>query len=346
MRGLEAGQAGQTDAAERDEDEREGQQRRPDRPAPQVADPSGEEGRPRGCGPRGEGAPRDDEDEDPGPCRCPGRGVERRKTEQHDPCVADDRVAHDVLDIVLDPGGQRGQHDRGDRHGQDDRPRPADVDQQGRDRRIDPGQGDDREGRGGPARDERQLRLGDRIGQPGRPGMERDRPEPDGDGQGEGQVRQPEDRGLGSQRGQVAPDPGGRGDRHRARDDRRPEHPHADRGAGSAARRHQGQQGGHGTAGRRGEHREPRIRNGQRDGARGQDPEAHGCGVAARAGSRPDHGEAQRDDGAEEQELAEVRRDHQPRPADGPGVTGDEDRRGDDCANEGDRAGQRGDSLR
>ena len=40
---------------------------------------------------------------------------------QHDDAgVADDRVAEDVLEVVLDEGGDRGQHDRGDRDGEDD----------------------------------------------------------------------------------------------------------------------------------------------------------------------------------------------------------------------------------
>ena len=75
---------------------------------------------PGGRGPGREGAPRHDEREDPGPGGRPGGRVERGDREQDDAGVADDRVADDVLDVVLDERGDRGQDDRTDGDPEDD----------------------------------------------------------------------------------------------------------------------------------------------------------------------------------------------------------------------------------
>ena len=90
-----------------------------------------------------------------------------------------------------------------------------------RDRRVGPGERDDGERRRAPGGDDRQGRFRDGVGEACRPDVERDRPETDGDGEGEGEIGQAEDDGLGDQLAEVAPDPGCRGDGHRAGDDER-----------------------------------------------------------------------------------------------------------------------------
>ena len=72
-------------------------------------------------GPGGEGAARHDEGEDPRASRRPGARVEGREGQHDHAGIADDRVADDVLQVVLDPGGERRQHDRRDGDGDDDR---------------------------------------------------------------------------------------------------------------------------------------------------------------------------------------------------------------------------------
>ena len=48
-----------------------------------------------------------DEDEDPRAGRLPGGRVEDGQTEHHEAGVLDDRVADDMLEVVLEPGPDR-----------------------------------------------------------------------------------------------------------------------------------------------------------------------------------------------------------------------------------------------
>ena len=111
---------------------------------------------------------------------------------------------------------------------------------------------------------DRQRRLGHGVGQAGGPEVERDRPEADRDREREGQVGEPEDDRLGGQLAEVAPDPGGRGDRQRAGDDHGPHLADADRRAGPAAARDERDQHAEQAAGRGGQDRGPRVDEGER----------------------------------------------------------------------------------
>ena len=151
-----------------------------------------------------------------------------------------------------------------------------------------------------------QGRLGHGIGQAGGPGVQRDGPEADGHGQGHGQVGQAEDDRLGGQVGQVAPDPGGRRDGHRAGHDRRSQDAHPDRRAGPAAERGHAHERPEDAAGRRGQHGDARVGQGQGQTGRAQDGEGHGTRVAARAGGRPDDDQDEPDDRPEDEVQADV----------------------------------------
>ncbi len=303
---LGRGETGQTDAGQHDERQHPGQDRRPDGPASQIRDAARPERGPCRGGPRREGAAGHDESQDPRTGRCPGGGVERGDREQHDTGVADDRVADDVLDVVLDPGRQGREQDRGDGHGQDHEPDRGEVERQRRDRGVRPGECDDRQGRGAEGGDQRQRRLGHGVREPGRPGMERDRPEPDRHGQGEREIRQAEHDGLRGKLAQVASDPGRRRDRHRARDGGGAQDPRPDRRARTTAERREGDERAERATGRRRDDRDARIRDGQREGRAREDAERHGRRVALVAGGLADDGQQQPHDRTEHEEEAQV----------------------------------------
>ena len=153
----------------------------------------------------------------------------------------------------------------------------SEVDQERRDRRVGPGQGDDRE-RGGRQRGEdRQRRLRDDVGQAGRPQVERDGPEAHRDRHREGEVGEPEHDRLGGELAQVPPEPGGRGDGQRARDDDRAGLPDADGRAGAAVARDE-------------RHEDPEQPAGGRDqdgGARVDEAEGQPAGGRGWPGSPP-----------------------------------------------------------
>ena len=75
------------------------------------------------------------------------------------------------------------------------------------------------------------------VGQPGDDDVEGDDAEPDRHGEREREVGEPEDDRLRDEVLQVAPDPGRRGDRHRAGDHHGPQVPQADAGADPRAGR-------------------------------------------------------------------------------------------------------------
>ena len=127
--------------------------------------------------------------------------------QHHDPGVADDRVADDVLDVVLDPGRDRREHDRCDGDRQDHGAAESSVRRSGAiDRPSRPGRRSRR--RPGPSGDEREAGLGHRVGQPGRPGVEGDLPEPDRGRERHREIGQPEHHRLLGELAEVAPDPG------------------------------------------------------------------------------------------------------------------------------------------
>ena len=189
-------------------------------------------------GPGRERAPGHDEGEDPGPAGRPGGRVEGREGEHDHARVADDRVPDDVLEVVLDPGRERGQDDRGGRDGDDDRAlrrrrRPGVARSTRRPRRW-PTMASEA---GPEGEEDRQPGLRDGVGQPRDDDVERDDAEPDRHGEREREVGEPEHDRLGDEVLQVAPDPGRRGDRHRAGDHHRPQVPQADPGPDPRARR-------------------------------------------------------------------------------------------------------------
>ena len=235
-------------------------------------------------------------------------GIERGDRQQDDARVADDRVPDDVLQVVLDPGRERGQDDRGDTDREDDGPLVVHLDEERGDRVVRPGQRDDGERRGPPGGHDREGRLGHGVGQPGGPDVERDRAEPDRDGQREGQVCQSEDDRLRRQLAQVPADPCGRGDGHRPGDDERAQGPDADGGTDPAAGRREGQEDTAEAAGGGGQHRDARIGQRQGQAAPTERAQHHGRGVSTRAGGEPDDRERQPDERPEDQEEPDVLR--------------------------------------
>ena len=87
-------------------------------PAPQLCDPARPERPAHRDRPGREGTANHDEDEDPRPGRLPCVGAQRGQPEDRDAGVGDDRVADDVLEVVLDERRERPEeHARGpDRH--------------------------------------------------------------------------------------------------------------------------------------------------------------------------------------------------------------------------------------
>ena len=237
-----------------------------------------------------------------------------------------------MLEVVLDEGGDRGQHDRGDRDGEDDVAFQGHVGRQRSDRRRDPGQGDDRQRCRRERRQDRQRGLGHDVGQARRPEVERDRAEAHRDGDREGQVGEPEDDGLGLQLAEIAPEPCRRGDGQRPGDDDRPRLEDADRRPDAAVARSQRDEDPEQAAGRRREDRQARVDEGEGQGRRTEDHQGDRRRVAPRAARQTGDRQPEPDDRAEDEEEAQVFARRQPAPADDQRLAGFDGERRDDGA--------------
>ena len=314
---VEGDQPREPDRGDDDHHERDGEQRRPPDPAAQVGDPAGPEPRADPGDPGRERAARHDEDEDPGPGRRPGLRVERREREHDDAGVAHDRVAEDVLEVVLDEGGDGREDDRRDRDAERRTRAPSsrstrsgvtDASVQARATTA----SEARRHRG----QDRQGGLRDDVGQAGRPEMERDGPEAHRDRHREGEVGEPEDDRLGGELAEVAPEPGRRGDGQRPGDDDRARLADADRRPGPAVARDERHQDPEQAAGGRHEDRararstRPRV---SPQAARMARVTAGASGASRR---RARHREAEPDQRAEHEEQPQVGRRREPAAAD------------------------------
>ena len=123
----------------------------------------------------------------------------------------------------------------------------------------------------------------------------------------ERQVGEAEHDRLCGQLAQVAPDPRGRGDRHRPGEDERAQGSRTPAVApirppvGARVRSTPPQ-----PAGGRGQHGDTRVRQGQGEAASAQGAEHHGRGIAARPGGQPDDRERQPDQRSQDQEEPDV----------------------------------------
>src|SRR5207249_9479531 len=128
--------------------------------------------------PRRDRAAADDEDEEPNPARLPDRWIQAGEAEDDEPGIGRDRVADDVLEIILDPRRDDPEHDPDDTDRRDQRALVPERQRKGRDRLVDPDERNRRERSGPPDHEERQGDAWCRVGDPGRPEVERNRPEP------------------------------------------------------------------------------------------------------------------------------------------------------------------------
>ena len=281
-------------------------------PAAQVVDPAGPERQARVAGrPGGEGAAGHDEREDPGPGRRPrlgvegGQGQERRRRRR--------RRSSSRRRARGRPGPARRAPPRTIEAiaiASDDRAFGLEVDQERRDRRVDPGERRrSRARRGASAGDDRQAGLGHGVGQARRPEVERDRPEPDRDGErrtrGRRARRRPAGRRARSGRARSRPSPRWPARRRRRRPAARGSRPSRRPGRRPAPSVSQDAEQ---AAGRRRQDRGPRRR--RAPSVRPPTPsvaEGHRRGVAARA-RRPARRRASpsADQRAEDQEEAQV----------------------------------------
>ena len=111
--------------------------------------------------------------------------IEDGEGEDDDARIADDRVADDVFQVVLHERREGSEDDRGDGDHEDQVADDVEIDQQRRDRAIDPGKRDDSERRRRKCGEDGQRGVGHGVRETGDPQVERDRPEPDGDRDGE-----------------------------------------------------------------------------------------------------------------------------------------------------------------
>ena len=293
---------GPADAGDRNDDEAAGQERRTARPARQIGDATGAEAAVDRDDPRCERAPRDDEDQQPGPCRRPDRGIEDRKREDDEPRIGDDRVADDMLEIVLDPGREQPEDNARRADGDDHCPLGREWYQERGDRPIDPQEGDRGERGRTPGHEEGQGDAGCRIRDAGGPQVERNRAEPDRHGRRDREVRDPEQPRSRDKPAERSGEPCDRDDREGRGDRQRTELPCADiRGRRSRADRC-GDENPDQTARRGRDDGDARIDRGKRED-RGREPQDdHPRHVRLMERGHVDEDETHPDDGAEDRE--------------------------------------------